>query len=221
MKRQLVLVLVILTSTTISSADLMPPSYYTCGGNVRMITTSPFGSSKFLTQQGINVGDYLSFTIMIDFSRSGEYTLNNSTVVPYTKGLFNFYADLIDAPQVEPIDGGYYNGPLDRAELNYGWVTDNGNGTYFSDIYVGTGNTYFHFNNYTPWPTHIKEWKAGEYNDLEVCFTTFDSMGNSAAAYVSVGEFNSIEPVPVPSAVILGSIGLTFTGWLLKKRKML
>ena len=31
MRRQLVLVLVILTSTTISSADLMP-SYYTCEG---------------------------------------------------------------------------------------------------------------------------------------------------------------------------------------------
>jgi hypothetical protein len=27
--------------------------------------------------------------------------------------------------------------------------------------------------------------------------------------------------VPVPSAVILGSIGITFTGWLLKRRKML
>jgi len=27
--------------------------------------------------------------------------------------------------------------------------------------------------------------------------------------------------VPVPPAIILGSIGLTFTGWLLKRRKML
>lgn len=31
----------------------------------------------------------------------------------------------------------------------------------------------------------------------------------------------NVEPVPVPSAVILGSIGLTFSGWLLKRRKML
>jgi len=31
----------------------------------------------------------------------------------------------------------------------------------------------------------------------------------------------NVEPVLVPSAVILGTIGLTFTGWLLHKRKML
>ena len=29
------------------------------------------------------------------------------------------------------------------------------------------------------------------------------------------------QPVPVPSAVILGSIGLTFSGWLLRRRRML
>lgn len=28
-------------------------------------------------------------------------------------------------------------------------------------------------------------------------------------------------PVPVPSAILLGSIGLTFTGWLLKRKRML
>ena len=90
------------------------PSYYTCEGTLYNISTTPFGSPEMLTQQGINIGDNLSFTIMIDFSRAGEYTLNNGTVVPYTEGLFNFYADLIDAPQVEPIDGGYYNDPLSR-----------------------------------------------------------------------------------------------------------
>ena len=31
----------------------------------------------------------------------------------------------------------------------------------------------------------------------------------------------SAEVVPLPSAVILGSIGLTFSGWLLRRRKML
>lgn len=29
-----------------------------------------------------------------------------------------------------------------------------------------------------------------------------------------------IDPVPVPSAIILGSLGLTFSGWLLHKRRM-
>jgi hypothetical protein len=30
-----------------------------------------------------------------------------------------------------------------------------------------------------------------------------------------------VATTPVPSAVVLGSIGLTFTGWLLRRRKML
>ena len=217
MKRQSIFLLVILTSTTISSADLTP-SYYTCEGTLYNISVSPSGSPDLLTQQGFKVGDNLSFTIMIDFSRAGEYTLNNGTVMPYTEGIFNFYAELIDAPQVKPINGGYYNGPLDRAKLNYGWVIDNGDGTYFSAVYVGTGNTYFGFGNYTPWPTHIKDWEAGVRCDLSVGFKTFDSLGNSTGAYVSAGEFDSIEPVPVPSAVILGILGLSTAGWRLRKK---
>jgi hypothetical protein len=31
----------------------------------------------------------------------------------------------------------------------------------------------------------------------------------------------TVEVVPVPSAVILGSFGLTFSGWMLKKRRKL
>jgi len=32
---------------------------------------------------------------------------------------------------------------------------------------------------------------------------------------------HEVNPIPVPSAVILGSLGLTFSGWLLHKRRML
>jgi hypothetical protein len=33
------------------------------------------------------------------------------------------------------------------------------------------------------------------------------------------GEFESNNPVPVPAAVLLGSIGLSFSGWLLRRRR--
>ncbi len=38
-----------------------------------------------------------------------------------------------------------------------------------------------------------------------------------------IGENATIKlvSIPVPSAVILGSLGLTFSGWLLHKRRML
>ena len=41
------------------------------------------------------------------------------------------------------------------------------------------------------------------------------SSGNGGA------YFDNFQITPVPSAVILGSLGLTFSGWLLRRRKML
>jgi len=47
-------------------------------------------AARLVTEQGINLGDNLSFTILIDFSGAGEYTLNNGTVMPYTEGILTF-----------------------------------------------------------------------------------------------------------------------------------
>ncbi|MHC4728530.1 MAG: hypothetical protein ACYS17_15015 [Planctomycetota bacterium] len=35
---------------------------------------------------------------------------------------------------------------------------------------------------------------------------------------LAIGE---VEVVPLPSAFILGSLGLTFSGWMLKRRRLL
>jgi hypothetical protein len=198
------------------------PYYYTAEGAVHSLSISPGGSAEYLTEQGIDVGVPVSITILIDFDRPGEYTLNNGTVLPYTEGSFNFYAELINAPQIDAIDGGYYNGPLDRAELNYGWFTDYGDGTFGSSVYVGTGDVYYHFSNYTPWPTPITEWEAGANCDMEMHLRVFDSGGNAVGATVRFPSkgFSEIEPVPVPPAVILGSIGLAFSGWIGRRKKM-
>jgi hypothetical protein len=39
--------------------------------------------------------------------------------------------------------------------------------------------------------------------------------------YGDNGDNGDIAHTPVPGAVILGAIGLTFSGWLLRRRKML
>ena len=39
--------------------------------------------------------------------------------------------------------------------------------------------------------------------------------------YQNAWAVRDVGYVPVPSAILLGSLGLTFTGWLLRKRKML
>jgi len=44
--------------------------------------------------------------------------------------------------------------------------------------------------------------------------------GNDFFAIAADSDFG-IALTPLPSAVVLGSIGITFSGWLLRKRKML
>ena len=43
------------------------------------------------------------------------------------------------------------------------------------------------------------------------------SPDNTGRTFVSI---DNVEIVPVPSAVILGSLGLTFSGWMLKRKRM-
>ena len=74
-----------------------------------------------------------------------------------------------------------------------------------SNIYVGTGDDYVHFGEYTLSDTPIYEWEEGAPIDVGVA--VFDSLGNSAAAY-SRGNFTNIAPVPEPSTLLLFSSGL-------------
>jgi len=67
----------------------------------------------------------------------------------------------------------------------------------------------------------------GEISDLSGILTGTLLNGDSISCWFNrqdeSGDMNygTITLTPVPSAVILGSIGLTFTGWLLRRRRML
>ena len=97
MKRQLVIVLVavMLLLFCADKTTWASPSYYTCEGSVSHFSVSPSGSTEILTQQGIDIGVNLSFTILIDFSREGEYIRNNGDVWIQPEGLYTFYADKV------------------------------------------------------------------------------------------------------------------------------
>lgn len=65
---------------------------------------------------------------------------------------------------------------------------------------------------------------AGTYNLVllgsSVAFTP-DSQDNFEFAFSSVELNADLSVVPLPPAVILGGLGLTFSGWLLKRKRML
>jgi hypothetical protein len=50
-----------------------------------------------------------------------------------------------------------------------------------------------------------------------------DSLDGSYSTIIASNypTYEGLAFVPVPSAVILGSLGLTFSGWILRKRRML
>jgi probable HAF family extracellular repeat protein len=60
---------------------------------------------------------------------------------------------------------------------------------------------------------------------FDYLFSAYDI--NNKGQIVGIGSINGdnhgflLEPVPVPGAIILGSLGLGFSGWILKKKRML
>lgn len=63
---------------------------------------------------------------------------------------------------------------------------------------------------------YYRNYQGTSWNDASV--DGWPMIGGPPIAYVV--EYN-INPIPAPSAVLLGSLGLTFSGWLLRRRRML
>lgn len=187
--------------------------YYTYEGSLGQIS----GNAELLEQQNFSIGDNFMYVIMVDYDRTGEVTRNNGETFLHAPYPISFYADLITSTEFEAIDGGSHNGDFDYLEYNYGYVEEHPDNMYRSNIYVGSGDAYIHLSHYSLSDKPFNEWEVGQYYDIGVTFTVFDSSGDSAAGYTyglltSISETN---PVPEPTSILLLLATLPFA-----RRKM-
>lgn len=196
MKKLEILLCVMLLVFGVVRLTKAAPRYYTYEGTLGKITTSPGGSTTYITDQGINVGDDFTWIIVIDFDRPGEKTRNNGDT--YTAG--DFYADLVyNFPNFIALNTEYNVDPQDTAEYNYGWVKEHEQG-WRSDVYVGSGGAYSHLDNYGFLLINIYDWEVGQV--CEVAFTVVDYLtGESACGYTTgtLTSISDINPVPEPA----------------------
>lgn len=87
---------------------------------------------------------------------------------------------------------------------NSSYNSSNGNLTIYGDILNGGGENI----NFTFDPTNVVFGR-----------TDFYYQGTETSGILQ--DVDTLTVTPVPSAIILGSLGLTFSGWLLHKRKIL
>ncbi len=128
----------------------------------------------------------------------------------------------------------YANGLDTIPAADNGWNYRNGSYSTPWDIGMGTeeqNGTFNMMGNVWEW-TETKKYntsslivRGGSYNDdyaIQLSSQSWTFNGPSGEPIDTGFRVASVpaEVVPVPSAVILGSIGLTFSGWLLKRKRM-
>ena len=108
-----------------------------------------------------------------------------------------------------------------------------GHGTYSNPWNVGTGTeeqngTFDMMGNVREWNETLnlgfmRGYRGGSFlhNDVVLASSYQLSIYDNPIDQDYRTGFRVVEIVPVPSAVLLGSIGLTFSGWLLRRRRML
>ena len=168
--------------------------YYTFVGSIGAVEDVP----GILADQGIGIGDEITFTILLDFDAQGTNTLNNGAVIPVSD---YFYADYISGTNIEPRDGGCYNDPEDVAEMNQAWDEVLGTGEYRSNVYVGSANLIIHFYRENS-PLPLEDWVEG--TAIQVIIHVYDSECQRSALTAN-GSFVTISPPePPPSPALVG-----------------
>ena len=142
-------------------------------------------------------------------------TSYNHLDVEVTMPVFSGTPDVIytPVPYSEPF---YYVYPDECTQFitNSGWLAD---GLYPNQAWHSSYCGFY----ISPQPGQSYTESFSLYMSVGTCLGPIGGIGAEVGWQVTYNFIVEPEPIPAPSAVILGSLGLTFSGWLLRKRRMI
>ena len=178
---------------------------------------------NYLTSGDKSLGAYLfsngDFTVIDRNSAISAYGI--AYVIPtedewykaayYTGSGYSLYANGTDVAPIAGVDTNYDNVIGQPWDVGTGTMEQNGTFDMMGNVAEW---------NETVLQTTGRGIRGGPYPcDDSYLRSSYQSYDNMFSESDSQG-FRVVEVVPLPSAVILGSLGLTFSGWLLKRKRM-